>query len=144
MALTPSSPNLLQFPTHSTSTATQYLLLSELTANSRFFQSPWAPLLDSSRKCKTSAISPIVLKEASPSRLKCFAKSTAEEEDSCQPETLGAHGLDDQSSVATRRPMGSERVATSLSDSLSLGIREPVYEVLFFLAFFLSQRFCVL
>ena len=37
-----------------------------------------------------------------------------------------------QSSVATVAPIGSQRVATSLSDSLSLGIREPVYEVFFF------------
>lgn len=52
-----------------------------------------------------------------------------------EPETLASGGGDDhakvqdQSSVAASRLIGSPRVATSLSDSISLGIREPVYEV---------------
>lgn len=55
-----------------------------------------------------------------------------------EPETLASGGggdddddakVQDQSSVAASRPIGSPRVATSLSESLSLGIREPVYEV---------------
>lgn len=139
MALTPSSssPNLLQFPLPTPSTTTHYLLFSDLTFSSRLFRSPWAPSLLSSYGSKISTISPIVV-----SRVKCSAKSTADEDLLSEPETLASGGGDDdakvqdQSSVAASRPIGSPRVATSLSDSLSLGIREPVYEVLVLLYLF--------
>ena len=62
-----------------------------------------------------------------------------------EPETLAADGDESredenveqhQSSMATTTvPTGSKKVASSLSDSLSLGIREPVYEVFFFFIF---------
>jgi hypothetical protein len=67
-----------------------------------------------------------------------------------EPETLDSGGDDDdvddakdqdQSSVAAIRPLGSPRVATSLSESLSLGIREPVYEVLVLLYVFVAFNF---
>jgi magnesium transporter len=138
----PSSSNLLQFPLHSRST-----LFSDLTTSSRFFYSPWATPLLSSHK---TAISPILIKEPP----KCAAKSTAEEDRLSEPEPVASDDGDDyvgearedakvqqhqhqhqQSSVATVAPIGSQRVATSLSDSLSLGIREPVYEVFFFFYF---------
>jgi magnesium transporter len=138
----PSSSNLLQFPLHSRST-----LFSDLTASSRFFYSPWATPLLSSHK---TAISPILIKEPP----KCAAKSTAEEDRLSEPEPVASDDGDDyvgearedakvqqhqhqhqQSSVATVAPIGSQRVATSLSESLSLGIREPVYEVFFFFYF---------
>ena len=62
-----------------------------------------------------------------------------------EPETLAADGDESredekveqhQSSLATTTlPTGSKKDASSLSDSLSLGIREPVYEVLCFFFF---------
>ena len=65
-----------------------------------------------------------------------------------EPETLAADGDESredekveqhQSSLATTTlPTGSKKDASSLSDSLSLGIREPVYEVFFFFFFSLS------
>ncbi|KAM3740617.1 hypothetical protein ACB098_08G112100 [Castanea mollissima] len=130
-----SSSNLLQFPLHSRSTTTT-ALFSDFTTGSRFFQSPWPPPLLSTHK---TAISPIVIKEIQ-CKAKCSAKSTAEEDLLSEPETLAADGDEareedekveqHQSSVATTTvPTGSRKVATSLSDSLSLGIREPVYEV---------------
>ncbi|KAK4607627.1 hypothetical protein RGQ29_001458 [Quercus rubra] len=127
-----SSSNLLQFPLHSRSTAA---LFSDLATSSRFFQSPWPPPLLSSHK---TAISPIVIKEIQ-CKAKCSAKSTAEEGRLSEPETLAADGDESredekveqhQSSLATTTlPTGSKKDASSLSDSLSLGIREPVYEV---------------
>lgn len=135
MALTPSSSShtLLQFPLPTHSTTTHCFLFSDVTVSSSLLRSPWAPSLLSSCRSKISAISPIVV-----SRAKCSAKSTAEEDLLSEPETLASGGGDDdddakvqdQSSVAASRPIGSPRVATSLSESLSLGIREPVYEVL--------------
>jgi hypothetical protein len=84
--------------------------------------------------------------------VKCSAKSTAEEDLLSESETLAAGGgdddakVEDQSSVAASRPAGSPRVATSLSESLSLGIREPVYEVLvllcLFVVFLISYYVC--
>ena len=134
-----SSSNLLQFPLHSRSTAA---LFSDLATSSRFFQSPWPPPLLSSHK---TAISPIAIKEIQ-CKAKCSAKSTAEEDWLSEPETLAADGDEaredenveqHQSSLATTTlPTGSKKVASSLSDSLSLGIREPVYEVFFFFFFF--------
>ncbi|XP_050281751.1 magnesium transporter MRS2-11, chloroplastic isoform X2 [Quercus robur] len=127
-----SSSNLLQFPLHSRSSTA---LFSDLATSSRFFQSPWPPPLLSSHK---TAISPTVIKEIQ-CKAKCSAKSTAEEGRLSEPETLAADGDESredenveqhQSSVATTTvPTGSKKVASSLSDSLSLGIREPVYEV---------------
>ncbi|XP_040994875.1 magnesium transporter MRS2-11, chloroplastic isoform X2 [Juglans microcarpa x Juglans regia] len=132
MALTPSSPYLLHFPLHSPSATTHHLLFADLASSSSFFQSPWAP----SHKSKVSAISPIVIKEASLSRVKCMSKSTAEEDRLIERETIATSDDGDdpkaphQSSVPTTGSIGPQRVSTSLSDSLSLGIREPVYEVL--------------
>ncbi|XP_030958295.1 magnesium transporter MRS2-11, chloroplastic isoform X2 [Quercus lobata] len=127
-----SSSNLLQFPLHSRSSTA---LFSDLATSSRFFQSPWPPPLLSSHK---TAISPTVIKEIQ-CKAKCSAKSTAEEDRLSEPETLAADGDESredenveqhQSSMATTTvPTGSKKVASSLSDSLSLGIREPVYEV---------------
>lgn len=81
-------------------------------------------------------------------KAKCSAKSTAEEDWLSEPETLAADGDEaredenveqHQSSLATTTlPTGSKKVASSLSDSLSLGIREPVYEVFFFFSIPLS------
>ncbi|KAG2670872.1 hypothetical protein I3760_14G107400 [Carya illinoinensis] len=134
MALTPSSPYLLHFPHHSPSATTHQLLFPDLASSSSFLQSPWAP----SHKSKVSAISPIVIKEAPSSRVICMSKSTAEEDRLIERETIATSGNDDddddpkaphQSSVPTTGSIGPQRVSTSLSDSLSLGIREPVYEV---------------
>lgn len=140
MALTPPSPYLLYFPLHSSCATTHRLLFSDLASSSSFFRSPWAP----SHKSKASAISPIVIKEASSFRVKCTSKSTAEEDLLIERDALDTSGNGDdpkaphQSSVPTTEPIGPQRVSTSLSDSLSLGIREPVYEVLFLPAFFFS------
>lgn len=59
-------------------------------------------------------------------REKCFSKST--EEDLLSDSETQTGGNDDRpASVATTG--GSQRIAASSTDSLSLGIREPVYEV---------------
>ncbi|KAE8720219.1 Magnesium transporter MRS2-A [Hibiscus syriacus] len=119
MALTPfpssSYPNLLQLsvksPSPSLSTSTHYLL----------FGSP----------CPT----------ASPSKIKYFTTRSFTKEDRLnQPETLAAEnvGSDYDEFGGTEYPnsqqhlssaVATQRITTSSGDSPSLGIREPVYEV---------------
>ena len=58
--------------------------------------------------------------------MKCFSKSTEEDRFS-DSETLTGDADDRQASVATTG--ASHRIGASSTDILSLGIREPVYEV---------------
>ncbi|XVF69060.1 hypothetical protein PTKIN_Ptkin11bG0050700 [Pterospermum kingtungense] len=129
MALTssPSSssyPNILQFAVNSPSPSVHYLLFGSAWPNASpiLLQKSGVPLL------------PVVVKPFS-KRIKCFAGSSTEEDRLSEPETLAAEDVDDdggsedpevqqqQSSITT------QRITSSSSDSLSLGIREPVYEV---------------
>ncbi|WJZ89806.1 hypothetical protein VitviT2T_008997 [Vitis vinifera] len=119
MPLAPSSsPHLLQFPV--SSPAHRLLLFSDLTC-ATFFRSSWPPPFPISLKKANSFVFPISVR-----REKCFSKST--EEDLLSDSETQTGGNDDRpASVATTG--GSQRIAASSTDSLSLGIREPVYEV---------------
>ncbi|KAA8550260.1 hypothetical protein F0562_001944 [Nyssa sinensis] len=103
----------------------------------RLFRSPWPCSQITVRKGKTSLF-PISVKLSS--RVKCLTKSTEETQWS-EPETLTSDGEESGDTVKVEPddsvdahqqlngPTGPQRITTSSSDSLSLGIREPVYEV---------------
>ncbi|XVE79338.1 hypothetical protein DITRI_Ditri14bG0050200 [Diplodiscus trichospermus] len=130
MAIIPSPfyPNLLRFYSRSSSPSIHYLL----------FRSPWtnAPVL---LQKSGVPLLPAVVKPSS-KRIRCFARSSTEEDRLNKVEKLAAENVDDnvnddggsedpkvqqhQSSV-----IATKRTSSSSSDSLSLGIREPVYEV---------------
>lgn len=63
-------------------------------------------------------------------KVKCFAKSLVKDDDLGGDVTVGHRESGElaSSNVST----GSNKITASSGDSLSLGIREPVYEVLFF------------
>lgn len=63
------------------------------------------------------------------SKVKCLTKST-EEDRLSEPEAVddNVDAVREDTKVHVKRP---QRIASSSSDSLSLGIREPVYEVCF-------------
>ncbi|XWS52928.1 hypothetical protein CRYUN_Cryun11dG0114900 [Craigia yunnanensis] len=133
MALTPSPstsyPNLLQFSVKSPSPSVNYLLFSSPRPNASLvlLQKSGLPLL------------PVLVKPSS-KRIKCFARPSTEEDRLKEPETLAAEIVSDDvvdnggredpkmqqhqsSAIAT------QRITSSSGDSLLLGIREPVYEV---------------
>ncbi|KAF5751587.1 magnesium transporter MRS2-11 chloroplastic [Tripterygium wilfordii] len=120
MALTPpSSPHLLHIPFHSPSLSSHHFL---------FFHSPWhsppSPAV-SLQKCAIPLL-PIAVKFS-----KCFAKSTAEDHLS-EPETITNYEDGDREDRKVQNKQSSERIdadAMGYSESPTLGIREPVYEV---------------
>ncbi|KAL5765629.1 hypothetical protein ACOSP7_016246 [Xanthoceras sorbifolium] len=119
MALVPQ-PNLLHFSVQSPSTSAHYLLFG-------------SPSQISSVKIRTLPPFPIAVKVSS--RVKCLTKST-EENRSIEPETVFTgddddvvDGVRDDAEVQVQNSTTPQRIATSSSDSLSLGIREQVYEV---------------
>lgn len=125
MALT-TTPQILQFSFHSTA---RRLFFSDL-ASSHVLQSlsPW-PQLQIALHRSRDALSSVA------PRAKSMARSTEEDPWSdSEPPTSNSDNVVDpykadshKSSVAT---IGSGRTSTvSYGDSLSLGIREPVYEV---------------
>lgn len=131
MALTPSTPHILQFSFHSPSNSAHCFLFSELRS-SHVLQSPppW-PQLQIALQRSRAALNPVV----STLRVKCLAKST-EEERWTGTETLTSSAGDVVDSDKSENhqnsveDIGAQRTSTaSYSDSLSLGIREPVYEV---------------
>ncbi|KAK6936142.1 Mg2+ transporter protein, CorA-like/Zinc transport protein ZntB [Dillenia turbinata] len=96
---------------------------------------PLLPALICLHNTKTTSF-PIVVRFTS-SRVRCYTKST-EEDRWREPEILPNDVVEEVSNNGKAdehrsRPFtsggGSPRVVTSLTDSLSLGIREPVYEV---------------
>ncbi|XWS71533.1 hypothetical protein CRYUN_Cryun03dG0146100 [Craigia yunnanensis] len=124
MALTPSPssyPNLLQFTVKSPSPSVHYLL----------FGSPWP---NASRILLQKSGVPL---KPSSKRIKCFAKSSTEEDYLNEPETLAAENVADddggREDPKVQQHLSSavvtQRITSSSSDSLLLGIREPVYEV---------------
>ncbi|KAK9279308.1 hypothetical protein L1049_012987 [Liquidambar formosana] len=131
-----SSPHLLQFPLYSPSPHSP--LFSDLTF-ARSFKSPCPlPHLSFPKSTTATSLSAIRVSLRLSSRVKCSAKSTTEEDRWNEPETLTSESdeaSDDNkvehgsSGVATTGPGDSQRVVSSPGDSLSLGIREPVYEV---------------
>ncbi|TXG73720.1 hypothetical protein EZV62_002299 [Acer yangbiense] len=118
MALVPQ-PNVLQFSVQSSSTSAHYLLFG-------------SPSQISSLKTRSLPLFPIAVKVSS--RVKCLTKST-EENWSSEPETVATGDDDDVDGVREdakaqiQNITSPQRTVTSSSDSSSLGIREPVYEV---------------
>ncbi|KAF7805665.1 magnesium transporter MRS2-11, chloroplastic [Senna tora] len=105
-------PHLLLFRSQSSIPASNYFFFSDLP-DSRSVETLWPTPLTLVRRSNISLLSPPTLM----SRFKCLRKSTEDKH---------------QISVATNGRVGSlsQRIATtSAGDSVSLGIREPVYEV---------------
>ncbi|XP_021278465.1 magnesium transporter MRS2-11, chloroplastic [Herrania umbratica] len=132
MALTPSPsssyPNLLQFSVKSPSPSVHYILFGSPWSNASPFllQKSGVPLL------------PVVVKP-SYRKIKCFARSSTEEDCLNEPETLTAENVgEDDDGLGREDPklqqsqssvVATQRITSSSSDSLLLGIREPIYEV---------------
>ncbi|XVF05266.1 hypothetical protein REPUB_Repub05bG0157100 [Reevesia pubescens] len=130
MALTPSPsssyPNLLRFSVKSPSPSLHYIFFGSTRPNTSpiLLQKSGVPLL------------PVVVKRSSNKKIKCFARSSTEEDRLNEPEAFTVEHVGDdggrehpkvqqhQSSV-----VATQRITSSSSDSLLLGIREPVYEV---------------
>ncbi|KAI8524220.1 hypothetical protein RHMOL_Rhmol13G0133500 [Rhododendron molle] len=138
--LPPSTPSLLQLPLHSPSPSSRRLIFA-----ASVLPIPWTK-----RKCSTS---PISVKDSS--RVRCLAQST-EESQWTDSEALTSDDDDDSGDGEIKvEPRGREdetvpqhsganssmRIGTGYSsDTLSLGIREPVYEVFFLHQFLLSTK----
>ncbi|KAJ9188751.1 hypothetical protein P3X46_000117 [Hevea brasiliensis] len=111
----------LQFPLYTSSPGPDYLLLSPSP-----FQSP-SPIFIYKTKIP---LFPIAFKVSS--RVRCLTKPSTQEDRWNEPETLvpddgdGVEALRENAKVQHHQ---RDRIATSNGDSLSLGIREPVYEV---------------
>lgn len=117
--------NLLQFSFHSPSPApaTHCLVIA----------SSWLPSSSCLISLETSKIPlyPIAFKVSS--RVKCLAGSSTEEDQWSETETLTNGGDAGGREDAKVRPVPTQSTAlSSSSDFLSLGIREPVYEVFYF------------
>ena len=134
MALT--WPHLLQFRAQSSTTATNHVFFSDHSE----FRSVKAPLRTSITLFQPSEISVVSACSFADKdlklRVRCFSESTEEKQWS-ETETVASDSdeasndeLEAQSeiSVATNGRIGT----TSSSDYLTLGIREPIYEVYFF------------
>ncbi|XVF46825.1 hypothetical protein PTKIN_Ptkin03bG0059000 [Pterospermum kingtungense] len=135
MALTPSPPpsssypNLLQFTVKSPSPSVHYLL----------FGSPWPNASPVLLQNSEVPLLPVAVKRLSTKRLKCFARSSTEEDRLSEPETLVAGDDNDDDDNGGREDpkvqqrqnslVATQRITSSPTDSLLLGIREPVYEV---------------
>ncbi|KAG8655157.1 magnesium transporter MRS2-11, chloroplastic isoform X2 [Manihot esculenta] len=117
------SPHLLQFPVHTSSPGPDYLL---------FYPSPCqSPSPISVHKTKIPVV-PIAFKVSS--RVRCLTKSSTEEDRWSDSETLVSDdGGDDRDAARedakVQQPQRERIAPISYGDSLSLGIREPVYEV---------------
>ncbi|KAJ0021625.1 hypothetical protein Pint_32013 [Pistacia integerrima] len=116
MALTPS-PNLLQFSVQSPSTSVHYLL----------FGSPWPCSQQLSQKIRNASVPLVPIAVKVSSRVRCLTKST-EENWWSEPETVAADDVDGVREDTKVKPP-PQKIIASASDTLSLGIREPVYEV---------------
>ncbi|KAL9416366.1 hypothetical protein AB3S75_039541 [Citrus x aurantiifolia] len=113
MASVPS-PKILQLAVQSRSMSANYLLFSSPSQ-------PWP----CSQKLRNASLFPIIVKVSS--KVKCLTESTDEDRLS-ESEAVDddVDGVREDTKVHVKRP---QRTASSSSDSLSLGIREPVYEV---------------
>lgn len=122
------SSHLLQFPIHTSSPGPDYVLFypSPLQSSSPIFiQKTKIPLI------------PIALKVSA--RVRCLTKSSTEEDRWSESESFVSDGGDGGEAARddTKGQHHQQRIATSYGDSLSLGIREPVYEVCFFCVLFI-------
>ncbi|KAI4322352.1 hypothetical protein L6164_022056 [Bauhinia variegata] len=132
-------PQLLLFHSHSSFRATNSVLFSDLT-DAHSVETPWLTYLTLVHRSKISVLStsPLTTKLLKPS-VKCFSKTT-EEKQWMETETETAVSDSDEARDAARSPISvatkarieyPQRIMTTSSgDSLSLGIREPVYEVI--------------
>lgn len=95
-----------------------------MSANYLLFSSPSQPW-PCSQKLRNASLFPIIVKVSS--KVKCLTESTDEDRLS-ESEAVDddVDGVREDTKVHVKRP---QRTASSSSDSLSLGIREPVYEV---------------
>ncbi|XP_057480209.1 magnesium transporter MRS2-11, chloroplastic-like isoform X3 [Actinidia eriantha] len=130
-----STPNLLQLPLHSPSPSLHRFLF---TGDGQFRSSSPPKILW--RRRRRVSVFPISVKLSSPRvRCMCLARST-EESQWNESENLAGDGEDARDDDVEIEPRGRDndsvqqhsslRIATgSSSDLLSLGIREPVYEV---------------
>ncbi|KAK7272196.1 hypothetical protein RJT34_28648 [Clitoria ternatea] len=127
-----SWPHLLQFRSQPALANTDCFFFSDLT-ESRSLELSCADSSTLLRRCKISVPSPAALKP-----VKCVGRSTEEKQWS-DAETVVSDSDEaadepndqtDRTSVPANGRLLSQRIATTSSgDSLSLGIREPVYEV---------------
>lgn len=116
-APSPSFPHLLHSPSVHFPSPAAYLLQSP----------PWPNSSSISLKSSQFHLFPVAIKIAA--KVKCFARSSTEEDQLSESKSLAA---DSDDAGEERREDGKvqrQRFASSSSDSLSLGIREPVYEV---------------
>ncbi|GKV16628.1 hypothetical protein SLEP1_g27247 [Rubroshorea leprosula] len=123
LAASPSHLHLLQLSGHSPSPAAHYLLLA----------SPWPNSTSISLKSSQIHLSPVALKVAS--KITCSARSSTEEDSLSDSDSLaadnegGEEGREDKKLQHQSSAVATQRSAVSSGDFLSLGIREPVYEV---------------
>lgn len=120
MALIPF-PNLLQFSVQYPSTSVRLHYL--------FFGSPWPYSQQLSPKIRNVHVPLVPIAEKVSTKVRCLTKST-EENWWTEPETVAADNVDGVREDA-EIPQSPQKIVASAGDSLSLGIREPVYEVCF-------------
>ncbi|XP_044505713.1 magnesium transporter MRS2-11, chloroplastic-like isoform X2 [Mangifera indica] len=118
MALIPF-PNLLQFSVQYPSTSVRLHYL--------FFGSPWPYSQQLSPKIRNVHVPLVPIAEKVSTKVRCLTKST-EENWWTEPETVAADNVDGVREDA-EIPQSPQKIVASAGDSLSLGIREPVYEV---------------
>ena len=126
MALT--WPNLLQFASQSSVAATNLLLFSDLPESRSVIETQCRTC--SFTLLRRSKISVLSHKHSTPRpRLKCFSKFMEEKQWSDTDDTETVVSDSDDAAINGRIPSQRNVASTSSPDSLSLGIREPVYEV---------------
>jgi len=125
-----SWPHVLQFRSQPFLGHANFVFFSDLT-ESRSVELPCTGSLTLLRRCKISGQSPAALKP-----VKCLSRSTEEKQSDAETALSDSEEVVDEpddrnrTSVPANGRVGSQRIATAFSgDSLSLGVREPVYEV---------------
>ncbi|BAT92026.1 hypothetical protein LR48_Vigan05g173500 [Vigna angularis] len=128
MALT--WPHVLQFRSQPSLGHANFVFFSDLT-ESRSVELSFTGSLALLRRCKISCQSPTALKP-----VKCLSRSTEEKQSDTETTLSDSEEVVDEpddrnrTSVLANGRVGSQRIVTTFSgDSLSLGVREPVYEV---------------
>jgi len=125
-----SWPHLLQFRSQPSFGHANFAFFSDLT-ESRSVELSCTGSLTLLRRCKISGLSRAALKP-----VKCLSRSTEEKLSDAETAVSDSEEVADEpddgnrTSVPANGRVGSQRIVTTSSgDSLSLGVREPVYEV---------------